>query len=200
MKTHVAADLSNLQEHGFDSRVVTWWGTLAFMALEGMGFALAGASFLYLAYVGGEYPLSSPPPNHWPGTIVTIILLVSLVPNHILKHYAVKCEKKPVRIGLVVMSLFGIVPLIVRIWEFPALNIYWDTNAYGSILWLLLGLHTTHLLTDVGDTLVLTALMFTSHGYSGKRFGDVDDNVFYWDYVVLTWIPIYLLIYWAPRL
>ncbi|RUW67411.1 cytochrome C oxidase subunit III, partial [Mesorhizobium sp. M2A.F.Ca.ET.067.02.1.1] len=24
--------------------------------------------------------------------------------------------------------------------------------------------------------------------------------VFYWDFVVLTWIPIYLLIYWLPRL
>lgn len=200
MRERPVADLSGLPTYAMGPRSLTWWGAMGFMALEGMGFALAAGSFLYLAYVGGEYPLNSPPPNHWPGTIVTILLLVSLIPNHILKHYTAKCEMKPVRIGLVIMSLFGIVPLIVRIWEFPALNIYWDTNAYGSILWLLLGLHTTHLLTDVGDTLVLTALMFTGHGYSGKRFGDVDDNVFYWDYVVLTWIPIYLLIYWAPRL
>ena len=49
-------------------------------------------------------------------------------------------------------------------------------------------------------TIVLTVLMFTHHGYSGRRFGDVGDNVFYWDFVVLTWIPIYLLIYWVPRL
>ena len=26
------------------------------------------------------------------------------------------------------------------------------------------------------------------------------DNAFYWDFVVVSWIPIYLLIYWVPRL
>jgi heme/copper-type cytochrome/quinol oxidase subunit 3 len=47
---------------------------------------------------------------------------------------------------------------------------------------------------------VLTVLMFTGHGNSGRRFADVGDNAFYWDFVVLAWIPIYLLIYWLPRL
>ena len=98
------------------------------------------------------------------------------------------------------MSLAGILPLVVRAFEFPALKILWDANAYGSIVWILLGLHTTHLLTDLGDTLVLTALMFTRHGRTGRRFSDVHDNAFYWDFVVVSWIPIYLLIYWAPRL
>ena len=106
---------------------------------------------------------------------------------------------RPVRLWLVVMSLAGILPLVVRAFEFPALKILWDANAYGSIVWILLGLHTTHLLTDLGDTLVLTALMFTRHGRTGRRFSDVHDNAFYWDFVVLSWIPIYLLIYWAPR-
>ena len=56
-----------------------------------------------------------------------------------------------------------------------------------------------HIVTDVGDTLVLTVLMFTRHGH-GKRFADVEDNAFYWNFVVLSWLPIYALIYWAPRL
>jgi heme/copper-type cytochrome/quinol oxidase subunit 3 len=79
------------------------------------------------------------------------------------------------------------------------MNTRWDSSAYGSVLWLLLGLHTTHLLTDVGDTLVVTALMFTRHG-RGKRFSDVSDNCFYWHFVVASWVPIYGLIYWAARI
>ena len=35
-------------------------------------------------------------------------------------------------------------------------HVRWDDNAYGSILWLILGLHTTHLITDFADTVVLT--------------------------------------------
>ncbi|MER9894855.1 cytochrome c oxidase subunit 3 [Mesorhizobium sp. M0119] len=200
MKQRPAADLSKLPTFGIGPRSPTWWGTLAFMALEGTGFALAAGTYLYLAYLSPKWPLGVPPPNHWPGTIVTLLLLASVVPNHILNRYTEACAMVPVRIGLIVMSLLGIAPLVVRWFEFPALNIYWDTNAYGSMLWVLLGLHTTHLITDVGDTLVLTVLMFTRHGHSGRRFGDVGDNVFYWDFVVATWIPIYLLIYWMPRL
>ncbi|MER9410124.1 cytochrome C oxidase subunit III [Mesorhizobium sp. M0589] len=200
MSERPSLDLSDLPTFGHGPRSPTWWGTLGFMALEGMGFALAAGAYLYLATLWPNWRLSAPHPNHWPGTIVTILFIISVVPNHILHGYAKQCAIVPVRIGLVVMSLLGLAPLVVRWFEFPALNIYWDTNAYGSMLWVLLGLHTTHLITDVGDTIVLTVLMFTRHGYSGRRFGDVGDNVFYWDFVVLTWIPIYLLIYWMPRL
>ncbi|MBZ9673943.1 cytochrome c oxidase subunit 3 [Mesorhizobium sp. ESP7-2] len=200
MNQRPVTDLSALPTFGHGPRSPTWWGTLGFMALEGTGFALAAGAYLYLAMSWPNWRLSAPEPNHWPGTVVTLLLVASLVPNHILNRYAEDCAIVPVRIGMIVMSLFGLAPLVVRWFEFPALNIYWDTNAYGSMLWVLLGLHTTHLITDVGDTIVLTVLMFTRHGYSGRRFGDVGDNVFYWDFVVLIWIPIYLLIYWVPRL
>jgi len=98
------------------------------------------------------------------------------------------------------MSFFGIAPLVVRIFEFPAMHLQWDQNAYGSVVWLLLGLHTTHILTDLVETLVLTCLMFTRHGDNPRRFGDVSDNAMYWNFVVATWIPIYVCIYWVPRL
>jgi len=199
MKQRPVADVSDLPTFGSGSKSPTWWGTLGFMALEGTGFALAAASYLYLAYIAPDWPLSARPPDLWAGTTVTILLLLSLIPNHLLDRHAKKCEMRPVRIGLLAMCAFGIAPLIVRWFEFATLNILWDANAYGSMLWVLLGLHTAHLLTDVGDTIVLAVLMFTPHGYSGRRFGDVQDNAFYWDFVVVTWLPIYFLIYWAPR-
>jgi cytochrome c oxidase subunit III len=200
MRHRAAADLSGLPTFGHGPQTPTWWGTLGFMALEGTGFALAAGGYLYLRYLAPDWPLSAPPPNHWPGTIVTLILLASAIPNHIVARQAKEHALQPVRIGLVVMSLLGIAPLAVRWFEFSALDVWWDANAYGSMVWVLLGLHTTHLLTDVVETLVLTALMFTRHGHSGRRFADVGDNAFYWDFVVVTWIPIYFLIYWLPRL
>jgi heme/copper-type cytochrome/quinol oxidase subunit 3 len=101
---------------------------------------------------------------------------------------------------MLVMSVLGIAPLIVRVFEFPGLNISWDTNAYGSVVWTLLGLHTTHIITDLVDTLVLAVLMFTRHGDNLRRFGDVQDNAMYWNFVVAAWLPIYACIYWIPRL
>lgn len=200
MRTHVVSDVSSLETSGFGPNTLTWWGTLAFMSLEGMGFVLAGGAYLYLMVQAPEWPLNAPLPNYWPGTIVAILLLLSVPLNHLLAKWARAKDLRKVQIGLLAMSLFGIAPLIVRAFEFPALNVNWDTNAYGSAVWFLLGLHTTHLVTDVADTLVLTALMFTKHAQNPRRFSDVSDNAFYWDFVVLTWLPIYGLIYWTPRL
>jgi cytochrome c oxidase subunit 3 len=195
-----AQDLSSLPTNAFGSRSLTWWGTLAFMSLEGMGFALAIASYLYLMVLAPKWPLNSPPPDLGPGTWVTLLLIASEPLNRLLAAWARKEDMGKVRLGLIGMSLLGIAPLIVRAFEFPYLNVRWDSDAYGSVVWFLLGLHTTHLLTDVADTLVLTALMFTRHGCNGRRFSDVSDNAFYWDFVVLSWLPIYFIIYWVPRL
>ena len=63
----------------------------------------------------------------------------------------------------------------------------------------LLVLHTIHVLTDLIDTAVLTALMFTVHGQESRRFVDVSENSLYWRFVWLSWLPIYALIYWLPR-
>ena len=103
------------------------------------------------------------------------------------------------RIGIVVCLVFALAFLGVRILELQSLNCLWDGSAYGSIVWLLMGLHTVHLLTDTVDTVVLAVLMHTGP-LEGKRFADVSENALYWYFVVLSWLPIYLVIYWAPRL
>lgn len=199
MKTHVAADLSNLEEHGFDSRVVTWWGTLAFMALEGMGFALCYGIFLYVAWLNPEWPLGfSPQPLFWTN-VFTIGMVMSLVPNFIVMRFTHRKDNRALRWLLVLMSLIGLGLLVVRWFEFGALTLRWDENVYGSILWVFLGFHTLHLATDVVDTIVMTALFFTAH-VPEKRFTDADENALYWAFVVAGWLPFYMLLYWAPRI
>ena len=200
MKERVALDVSKLPLHGMGSSSPTWWGTCAFMLIEGTGFGLAIAVYFYLMSLAPHWPIDAPPPVLWPGTAVTALLLASALPNILVSRWARQRKLKRVRIGLIVMSLFGIAPLIFRVFEFPALHVKWDDSAYGSITWTLLGLHTTHILTDLVDTLVLTCLMFSRHGDNTRRYGDVEDNALYWNFVVITWLPIYACLYWVPRL
>jgi cytochrome c oxidase subunit 3 len=199
MKQRPVLDVSALPEYGFGSRMTTWWGTLGFCVLEGTGFALAIGTYLYLAFLNPQWPLSAPPPDLFWSSGITLVFLLSLWPNALAKRNAKRESIGRVRFDLVVMSGIGLVLIGLRLLEFETLHVRWDQNAYGSVVWLLLGLHTAHIVTDVGDTLVLTVLMFTRHG-RGRRFADVEDNAFYWNFVVLSWLPIYALIYWAPRL
>ncbi|MDB5437936.1 MAG: cytochrome oxidase subunit, partial [Caulobacteraceae bacterium] len=97
---------------------------------------------------------------------------------------------------LVAMTVGG---LVVRGLEFTHLHARWDADAYGSIVWALLLLHTTHIVTDFVTSLVLAIFLFT-HPVDSDRFSDVDDDCIYWNFVVVAWLPIYALVYWAPRL
>lgn len=199
MRYRSVQDVSALPTYAFGSRITTWWGTLSFCLLEGTGFALGVGGYLYLAFLNPQWPLSAAPPDLlWSG-LLTAVILVSLWPNSALKKSSKEEDLHKVRVGLALMSVIGVVLIGIRAMEFGSLHVRWDQNAYGSFVWTLLGLHTAHLITDVADTLVLTVLMFTRHGH-GKRFTDVEDNAFYWYFVVGSWIPIYVLLYWGPRL
>ncbi len=194
-------DLSRLPTHGFGPRSATWWGIVAFFLIEGTALALGAAVYLYL--LGQEQ--AWPPPPHLPpdlpaGTLFTLLLLLSEIPNSMIKRAAEHGELRKVRRLLIVISLIGLALLVLRGFEFNSLNVYWYDNAYGSALWMLLVLHTTHIGTDWVDSLVLAGLMHTRHGMEGRRFVDCAENAMYWRFVWLAWLPLYLLIYWVPRL
>lgn len=198
MKTHLDLDLSKADTQGFGHRVIPWWGTLGFMLIEGMGFVLSIGIFLYVPLTDPEWPHGFPAqPLGW-SSWFTLLLLVSLAPNWLVIHRAKAQDNDALKPLLVLMSLIGVVALVLRWFEFQSLTIHWDTNVYGSLLWVLLGLHTAHLATDVADTIVMTAIFFTPHTPHG-RFSDADENAFYWVFVVIGWLPIYVLLYWSNR-
>ena len=192
-------DVADLPSFGFGHRSLMWWGTLGLMVIETTVFALCVMTYFYRQSHSSAWPLSESPRALIWGSNNTLILLVSCLPNHWTKQAAEKLELKKVRIGIAICLLFALAFLGVRILELQSLNCRWDGSAYGSIVWLLMGLHTAHLLIDTVDTLVLAVLMHTGP-LEGKRFADVSENAVYWYFVVLSWLPIYFVIYWAPRL
>ncbi|WP_208245283.1 cytochrome c oxidase subunit 3 (plasmid) [Rhizobium sp. T1470] len=200
MKQAVVLDLTRLPPHGLGGASLTWWGTLAFMLIEGTGFALSIVVYLYLMSLASQWRLHAPTPDLLAGTALTALLITSLLPNLLIAHWARDQKLVKVRIGLIIMSVLGAAPLVLRFFEFPAMHVKWDQNAYGSIVWVMLGLHTTHIITDLIETLVLTCLMFSRHGDNPRRYGDVSDNAMYWNFVVATWLPMYVCLYWVPRL
>jgi cytochrome c oxidase subunit 3 len=191
-------DISELPSFGFSHRSILWWATQGLIAIEGTVFALAVVAYFYLRSQSERWPpLEQPPELLW-GTLNTVVLLASMWPNHWVKRRAEALDRQGVRIGMVVCMLFSLVFLAVRVLEFAALHCRWDVTAYGSIVWMLLGLHTLHLVTDTWDSGVLTVLSFTGP-FENKRFVDVSENAMYWYFVVVSWLPIYAVIYWAPR-
>jgi heme/copper-type cytochrome/quinol oxidase subunit 3 len=176
-----------------------WWGTCGLILIEGTAFALAIGMYLYYWTHATQWPPghTAPPRLLW-GTLNTVILLASAVPNQLTRNAAERVDLRATQRWFVVALIFAIAFNVVRAFEFTGLNVKWNQDAYGSIVWLLLGLHTTHIVTDVLDSAVLAALLFIGP-VEEKRFVDVSENSIYWYFVVLTWLPIYAVIYLAPR-
>ena len=193
-----ALDVSGLASFGFSHSSLMWWGTAGLMAIESTVFAIAIVMYFYLRSHADAWPMSAPPPELSWGTINTVILILSAVPNHFAKRAAERLDRGGVKLWLTMCLVFAFVFLVVRGFELGALNVRWDASAYGSIVWLLMMLHTVHLVTDTWDTTVLDVLFFTGP-LEGRRYVDVSENALYWYFVVLSWLPIYAVVYWAPR-
>lgn len=194
-------DLATLPTHAFSNRSLTWWGVIGFMTIEATAFAVAiVTSFFLMSHEQQWAPGRVEPPGLLAGTLFTVIILLSEIPNTLIKRAANAYDTATVRKWLPVMVGIGALLTIVRGFEFNSLHVMWYDNAYGSIIWALLVLHSTHIGTDWVDTIVLWRLMRTPHGDAPRRLVDTDENSLYWRFVWLSWLPIYAMLYWLPRM
>lgn len=196
----IVGDLASLPDSAHGADHVVWWGNLGFMLIEGTGFVLAIGAYLFLSSRSAHWPPPGDPLPAllWSG-ILTVSLLASELPNLWVKRRAAAHDATGVRIGVLGMTVIGLVLLVLRGFEIARLEPSWHQDAYGSVVWMLMILHTSHILTDWGDTLVQGLWLFT-HEIGDDQFADVEDNSNYWTFVVVAWLPIYAILYWLPRL
>ena len=200
MSDRTTFDVSHLPENGFGTPSTPWWGTLGFIVGEGFSLLVCAASYLYIAKNFQEWPPGGQTnPDLLIPTIGLALLLASLIPGHWLGQAARRMDPSAVTRLLVLGTAVELVLVVLRLFEFQAVHVRWDTNAYGSAVWFILGFHTLLLLTDLFETGVFAAI-FASGRAETKHFTDAADVAFYWQFVVFSWIPLYLLLYWSPRI
>lgn len=192
-------DVSRLPTVVFGSRSLMWWGTVAFMVIEGWTIGLTVMSYFYLRHnVEAWPPLRTPNPDLLIPTIALAVMLISLVPSFLAGKRAEKLDRRGIILWLFVTGAIGLILLVLRWFELWALNTRWDTTAYGSAAWVIVGFHATLLLIDVVDTIGL-GVMFARRELPPHFYPDVTDNTMYWYFTVLGWVPLYLIVYVGPN-
>lgn len=193
-------DVSALPSVTFGSRSLMWWGTLGFMTIESWTLALLVAAYLYLRQNYTAWPpLRTPYPSLLIPSINLALMAISIVPAALASNAAKRLDGAGVRLWLIPTSLLEIAITTLRWWELWALNTRWDTNAYGSAAWTIVGFHASLLLLDAIDTIGIT-LFFWFKRLPMKSFSDVSDNTFYWYGTIGNWVPVYLILYVGPHL
>ena len=193
-------DLRGLPDVVFGPRDIMWWGTLGFVLIEGFTLVLCAVAYVYVTQNFATWPPQNTPlPSLVAPTVQVVVMLVSMLPARWTARAARRYDVGKVRIGLVVATAFGIAIVGLRARELlVSLNVKWDSNAYGSVQWLVLGAHATLLAVELVEIAGM-ALIFWLAPVEEKHMSDVADMVFYWYFMVLSWLPLYVLCFWLPR-
>ena len=206
MSTRAVIDVSNLPHHEFDTYDPVWWGNNFLLAIETSMFAILIATYFYLRQNFSLWPpplatlnaTLRPLPDLAYGTANTILLLLGCAPMLLADLSARRNNRRLAQVGLVICLLCGVAAMVLRSFEFSAVYFRWDSNAYGSAVWFLLGMHLMHLLVLTSET-VLLAIWTLTREFDMKHRVDIVTLGVYWYWVVAIWLLIYAVVYFTPR-
>ena len=190
-----AGELSRLTPHTHP----LWWGVAGAVAIEAAVVANLLTSYFYLMAQNEDWPPdgADPPDLLW-ATIVLFILPLSSVTMWWAGKGADADRKRQLAWGVTLSCLLATVALIFRGLQFASYDIRWDEHAYGSILWAITGFHFTHVVSAILGTAVVAVLAWRDYFTPERQLGVVVDTL-YWYFVAGVFVPIYLVLYWAPR-
>ena len=191
-------DVSDLPSVAFGRSNTTWLANVLYMTIEGMMFALMFASYFYLRTRVQQWPPGHLAPELRYGVANAVVFVLSVIPARWVQRVAPSGDRRAIRNGLALLAAFATAAVIIRVFEFTALNCRWSDDAYSSTLWVLIGMHAGHLGTELIETLVILAVAFTPK-MEGTRLADAAINSDYWYFVVVTGLLNFLFVYALPR-
>lgn len=194
-----AVDVRGLTPYATRADGPLWWGMAGMIAIETAVIAIFITSYFYLAGHNPQWPPGGiDPPKLLLPTINTFVLIASSLVLHSADKAIERGNQRWLKIGMLVSSLLAALFLVLKAVEYSKVTYHWDTNAYGSIVWLIIGFHSTHVFVLLLKAIVVTVLSFRGYFNQQRRLGVVINGL-YWHFVVVIWIPLYVVLYWSPR-
>jgi cytochrome c oxidase subunit I+III len=108
-------------------------------------------------------------------------------------------DRSSCEIGLFICLVAGVIAMVLRGFEFSAVHFRWDSNAYGSVVWFLLGMHMMHLLILTSE-ITLLFIWLETREFDMKHRVDIVTIAVYWYWVTAIWLIVYAVVYFTPRL
>lgn len=199
MRKVVSHDVRRLTRLPQGSRAPLWWGMVGLILLDAMLVASFIAGYFYLRLMNAEWPPAgvAPPPL----LIGTLVLALLFGGSAALRHAEVALTREARRVflrGLLLCLAAGLVAAFLLFGQFAGFEARWDAHAYGSMLWAINGLQLAHLVSALVALTLVVLLAWRGFFMPWRRIG-VTVVVMYWHFVALSWIPLYLTLYWTPR-
>jgi cytochrome c oxidase subunit 3 len=200
-------DVSKLPTTLFDAHSALWWGNALLLAIETAMFGILIAIYFSVMMQTEPFP---PPrverlpvlyqsfPNLTLPIIGLLVIVLSMIPGGFLDRAARRKQVGMIKILLPVTLTFNIAAIFIRYYEFDSLLFKWEDNAYGSITWMILGMHMFHLIVLACEDIYLLVWTYVK-GVDDKHLLDLTVLAVYWYWVVGVWLVLFAIIYLIPR-
>lgn len=200
MTAPVMIDVSRLPTLVSGRSATVWWAMVLLLTIETIVFGTLAATYFYLAVFEPTWPPpGTEPPKLALATINTGILLFSSLWMRYGDRGMAKGDVRRLLIGIIGAIVLAVLFLVLKVVEYSDVSYSWSDHAYGSIVWLIVGFHSFHVISLVLKSIVVATIAWRGY-FDEHRYLGVEVNGIYWHFVVLIWIPMYIVIYWAPRL
>jgi heme/copper-type cytochrome/quinol oxidase subunit 3 len=201
MSAHVAIDVRHLPDSAVNTKSLLWWGQCFMIVIEGTVLALVAVTYFYIRFWMPHWP---PPGADLPGLRWPIVNLLVLLASWIPTKYADKCAEAGdldgVRVGLVFEIALGWAFVVGRVLLWQQFRFDYASHAYGSVVFTILGLHTMHAVLALAEAMVLLLIaLMPGLMHDEQRIGVLASGL-YWDFVIASWIPLFVIVYLGPRL
>lgn len=195
MSTERGVTVRELPSYAFGPRDPMWWGVMLLIAMEGTTLALSLLTYFYTRQRVDVWPTTVPGSSAVRAAIAEVaVLALSVPPNYLLTRATRTGDLEKLQRWTVLVTALSVLALAARGFELYALPFRWDTDAYASVVWALLVLHTTHLGLGVLENLVFVSVLYVGP-VEKKLLVDLEVNGFYWYFVVAGGILIAALVY-----
>jgi cytochrome c oxidase subunit 3 len=188
-------DVSGLPTYAFGRRDPRWLAVLLLIAIEATVFGLMIFAYFYTRNRLEVWPPTAPGPRELSfGAAILVPLFVSMWTAHRVNLCAYVADLQGARRWLLVTTILSATALLLRAVEISGLPFRWDSNAYGSLFWGVLALHTMHLIAGNIENALFLALLYRGP-IEKKHLVDLEVNGIYWYFVVISWLPLYAIFY-----
>lgn len=191
---------SRLSDYATGSSATGWWAITMLMLIESTVFAGLIATYFYLFANATVWPPdgTSQPKLGLP-IVYTIVLLASAVPAVLADMRLRAGDLRRMRLFRALATILLIVFLVLKGYEYINLDYQWNDGAYGSIVWLIAGFHSGHVVTVLLKTFVTQTLAWKGF-FTAERRSAVEGTTLYWVFVVVMWVPLFITVYLFPHL
>lgn len=198
MRESRTLDVAGLPAYSVSNQSLLWFGQLLMCVIEGCVLCMLIATYFYLRV--DTWP---PPMVRLPGTLMPSLALIPLLASCAGSYVASEGAKRNSRggmlLGLSLNLALAIVFLALRGVEWKSFNFTYASDVHGSIVWTILFLHSYDVIADLLMTAVLIVIVAMGRCGPKQRIGVHVDSVL-WYFLAGIWIPLYGVLYWAPRL